>query len=408
MSNTAGPPGSDPYVYLMGRPPMTEWLGFMQYQTEGGAQEDPRRLADEWRRANDRITELEAAEAGLADSVPIAPLPATMAALASELTEDAAFQRNFTVVPISIGLVELDRLVVFQKQINLAYVDHLKGHGDLIQDDARIFRLCMPTGAAVPPVAAHRVAPNAIDFVSPSNDLRLLSADLLPVDALVGRVGRPTGGVALVVGFGGNYLSAVQAEGRLVLNNGSHRAYLLRQLGITHAPCVVQHVSRPEELEVVLPEVNAQPERYLHDPRPPLLKDYFDDRLRRIVHLGRTARHVRVSFGVNHSIFRSASKNHLTLKRSRGKRPEQTGRLPVTNEWWTRHERLVPQLTYEASRFGSAQTAVETVWVLTGRRVISDTRSVMTVSLMTSMSSPTTSTSVPRRTRAAAGRWIGW
>src|SRR2546430_11202463 len=37
----------------------------------------------------------------------------------------------------------------------------------------------------------------------------------------------------------------------LILNNGSHRAYALRELGITRVPCIVQHVSCREELNVL-------------------------------------------------------------------------------------------------------------------------------------------------------------
>jgi len=58
--------------------------------------------------------------------------------------------------------------------------------------------------------------------MSPSNDLRLL------------------GPMALRPG-----------AQRLILNNGSHRAFTLRQMGVTHVPCIVQHVSSRDELEVV-------------------------------------------------------------------------------------------------------------------------------------------------------------
>ena len=99
--------------------------------------------------------------------------------------------------------------------------------------------------------------------------------------------------------FGGNYLSVVAAEGRFVLSNGTHRAYALRALGITHVPCVIQQVSRRDELDVVLSQISGpNADHYLRHRRPPLLKDYFDDRLRRIVHLAPTARHVRVTLTV--------------------------------------------------------------------------------------------------------------
>src|SRR5216117_4617056 len=91
--------------------------------------------------------------------------------------------------------------------------------------------------------------------MSPSNDLRFLGTmpmesnhikDYAPPGNLVGVVG-------IAVGFGSNFLNAVCAENRIILNNGSHRAYALRDMGFTHVPCVVQHVSTRDELDLVAP-----------------------------------------------------------------------------------------------------------------------------------------------------------
>jgi hypothetical protein len=101
-----------------------------------------------------------------------------------------------------------------------------------------------------------------------------------------------------MVGYGSNYLNAVHVENRLVLNNGSHRAFALREAGIKQVPCIVQHVSRRDELELVLPLLQQHPELYLTHPRPPVLKDYFDAQLRKLVAVPRRLRHVRVTFGV--------------------------------------------------------------------------------------------------------------
>ena len=104
--------------------------------------------------------------------------------------------------------------------------------------------------------------------------------------------------VGLFVGYGSNFLNAIHAENRLILGNGSHRAFALRDLGITHVPCVIQRVSRRDELELVgSGDVQQNPDRYLKAARPPLLKDYFDPALRKIIPVVRKHRIVRVSFG---------------------------------------------------------------------------------------------------------------
>jgi hypothetical protein len=67
-----------------------------------------------------------------------------------------------------------------------------------------------------------------------------------------------------------------------VLHNGYHRAYSLRSLGITHAPCFVETVTRKDELRVAATEkVSDDPEFYFRAKRPPLLKDFFDPKLSR-------------------------------------------------------------------------------------------------------------------------------
>src|SRR5207247_2650065 len=114
-----------------------------------------------------------------------------------------------------------------------------------------------------------------------------------PPGALVGVVG-------VAVGFGGNFLSVISASDRLILHNGSHRAYALRDLGITHAPCIIQHIYSREELNVVASTAVAErPDVFVKHPRPPLLRDYFDPKLRKIIPVIRRLRQVTVKFQVD-------------------------------------------------------------------------------------------------------------
>jgi hypothetical protein len=141
-------------------------------------------------------------------------------------------------------------------------------------------------------------------FVCDSRDFRFIEPVLLPAEMLASLRcrGLPAQAVAFAVGFSPNCLTAIQAGGRLILFNGSHRAYAMRELGITHLPCVIQKTSRPEEIEMIAhKEIGQRGELYLKNPRPPLLKDYFDDRLRRIVPLARSHRLVRVQLRIDQS-----------------------------------------------------------------------------------------------------------
>lgn len=289
----------DEWVFLSGRPPMAEYFGFVKANAADADAVSIQTLSDEWRAANKRIVELEESEAGIADNPVIEELPEDMKALAAQLQDTNMFKRSFQVVPVIIGMVDLDRLVVFQKHIDTTYAATLKARLGTTPSDKEIFELCLPIDHHQPPIRRMRVGPTSFVFVSPSNDLRFIESIDFDASRIEGYdpQGPASGVIGIVVGFGANYLTAVHANNRLFLNNGSHRAYALRDLGIKRAPCIVQVVSLPEELAVVSPLIAANTQFYLGNARPSILKDYFDTELRKLVPVFRKATQVRVDFG---------------------------------------------------------------------------------------------------------------
>lgn len=294
-------PAGEDHVYLIGRASLREYLNFMTTEPVGAAAADRGSLAAEWRAAHNRLRALRRAEEDWADDVRPGPLPANLEPLAAGVAADPIFRGAFDALPTRIALVELDRLVVSQKTIHLAHVRRLRDRLGPDPTPEQIFRLCLP--ADHPPIGYRvgRAGPDSVVFVSDSDDLRFQESVVLAPDQVAGY--RPFGPVAgvvgLVVGFGSGYLNAVSCEGRLVLNNGYHRAYALRELGVSHAPAVVQQVSRADEVGAAGGAAfRRDPEYYLRSPRPPVLKDYFDPELRKVVRLVPTARHVRIRFTV--------------------------------------------------------------------------------------------------------------
>jgi hypothetical protein len=142
-------------------------------------------LAAEWRAANDHLRKLEIDEAGWADKPEIKAVPGSQDQFAKEVYADPMFQRSFQVVPTDIGIVQLDRLVVFQKWINLTYVRSLQaGLGKKPSDD-EIFRFCLSVKHPHPPVRVAQTAANSFTFISPSNDFRFVESRLFgPADFL--------------------------------------------------------------------------------------------------------------------------------------------------------------------------------------------------------------------------------
>ena len=296
---SASPHAVDETLYLTGRPTLKKFLRYVRTHTVSPP--DERDLTDEWQAANEIVRTLEREEAGVSDNPPIRQLELASQPLLREFLKDPLVRNVFNTVPTEIAWVELDRLVVYQKHIDLTYVRQLENSLDPALDADSIFRICLPYDHPQPPVKWSRVRHNSFVFMSPSNDLRFLGTmpmqpshiqDYTPPGNLVGVLG-------LAVGFGSNFMNAIYSENRLILNNGSHRAYALRKMGFTKVPCIVQHVSSLAELDVVAStEVVEDAEYYLKHPRPSMLRDYFNPKLHKVMPVHRRLRQVTVKFEV--------------------------------------------------------------------------------------------------------------
>ena len=292
----------DECLYLTGRPTLREFLRYVR--THATTQPGRGTLTDEWHAAHDIVRELAATEAGCADDPPMAPLGPEYEGLLLDLLKDPLVRYGFNTVPTDVALVALDRLVVYQKHIDLAFARRLEQTLGPAPDHEQIFRACLASDHPRPPATWAREHDDSFVFVSPSNDLRFLGAMRLEQTDITNHAppGAVVGVVGIAVGFSANFLNALYAEKRLILNNGSHRAYALRRLGVTHVPCIVQHVPSREALDVVAPSaLRRDPDGYLRQPRPPMLKDYFDTRLHTVLPVRRRTHQVTIRVKVEAS-----------------------------------------------------------------------------------------------------------
>ena len=105
----------DDYVFLVGRPPILEFVGFIKTLASDGSSLDDGVLIQEWRNANDRVRELEDVEAGLADGHTVQGIPLEMEAIIATAMADPMVQKVYGLLPFHWGIVELDRLVGFAR-----------------------------------------------------------------------------------------------------------------------------------------------------------------------------------------------------------------------------------------------------------------------------------------------------
>jgi hypothetical protein len=82
-------------------------------------------LSQRWRQAAAVYERLAVTEAGAADGAEILPLPKAMAGHIARLVELPGVRHTFDTVPVSFGMVELDKLVISQYSMTQAVVDRI-------------------------------------------------------------------------------------------------------------------------------------------------------------------------------------------------------------------------------------------------------------------------------------------
>jgi hypothetical protein len=294
-------PSTNEVLYLKGRPTLKHFI-----RSASKALEPPPEgtLVDEWHAAKDVVARLEKEEAGFADNPHVVPVGPEYDALLVEFLKDPVQRGSFNTVPTEIAIVELDKLVVYQNHIDVTFSKQLEMDLGPTPDRERLFRTCLPYDHPKPPVKWSRVNSDSFVFVSPSNDLRYLGASVLREGQLADgyRLGTAVSVLGVTIGFGSNFMNAVYAENRLILNNGSHRAYTLRRMGLTHAPCIVQHAPSRDALDLIASDmVRSNVDVYLKHPRPPMLRDYLNPQLRTVFTFQRRLQQIMVRIEVSDS-----------------------------------------------------------------------------------------------------------
>lgn len=291
-------------VRLLGQPSLGGFLDFVERRVVGGAGIPQRRLCDEWRSANDYYHELEESEAGLAETVDTGPLDPVLKPLVERVKADPYFQATFDQLPSTFEMVELDKLVVYQPGVVRSWADDVAALLGDRADPVTVFDYCQPLDSPPPPVTIELASDDRYVFSSPAPHITFHEARVFKPEEVAGyrSFGPIAGIVGLVVGFRGNFLNAIRADGRILLNNGYHRAYALRSLGMTHVPCIVEEVASVEELRLRVDDrVGDQPGYYFRKKRPPLFKDFFDPRIAKTYPIRPRRRVVEVSYDIDKS-----------------------------------------------------------------------------------------------------------
>lgn len=287
-------------LYMYGAVSQIELNGFLEANSID-TDDRKREIKARWREAAEVFHALGQGEAGMPDTISVRPLQTEAASFVEELQNSLAFKETFSNYPISFEEVEIDKIVASQRTVHLDFVEQIKAKSD-VHSSQNLIRFCMNTGQDETTVKCARTAPNAFTLSSENPSLRFLGIYEEPYEAsLMERHhpgGQPVHAITLLVGYGSSTMNVYRVGNRMILNNGFHRLYALKTLGLSSVPIVVQHVTHPE---LELPERIADlPRDYLvNASRPGLMKDFFDDRLVCEVRQPGSLKALQIGWGIN-------------------------------------------------------------------------------------------------------------
>src|SRR5881227_1597419 len=173
-------------AWLLGQPPLQRYLDYMQDTAIGGAAMTRSALVDEWRTANDYWYELEQSEAGVADRVEICDIDSSLQPCIDEVIASDRYRRGFNELPTRFAMVELAKLIVSQRHVDIHHTDRLKARlaGDSSLE--QLFWFCMPVRSEETPVDMRRLGSKRFLVWSKSSDFRFHEAALLKPSQISG------------------------------------------------------------------------------------------------------------------------------------------------------------------------------------------------------------------------------
>jgi len=232
-----------------------------------------------WGELQPRVQQLIQNESGIAESIAVSELPRGHETQVECYTADKLFNRTFSGLPIVIAMVEIDKLIAAQRTVNLEYVDRLKSSFSRNLGISELLEICVAPTRPMDPIQHLELGPNVHVFSSPNADIRFLGSFVKNItnedlEAAV-QGGIPAAAVISFVGYGGASVNVIRAGNRVVLNNGFHRVFALREAGVTQIPVVIQLSNNPA---LDFPDqVAGLPKDYLLGmPRPVMMKDFFE------------------------------------------------------------------------------------------------------------------------------------
>lgn len=291
-------------LYLFGVATQSDILSYIQTECIESEVKRIKQILTKWREAAVHFQNLIVNENGLAETINIKDINPKFKKRLKEIANNKLFQKTFSSLPIQFKMIEIDKIIACQRYVNLDYVKQIQDAYLKDKSDANFLEICIGSSHSLLKPALLQNAPNVFSLSSPSVDFRFLggfpkelSQDDIDASTLGGL---PVSAIVLLFGYGGSPINVYYANRRVILNNGFHRIYALREAGVKYIPAVVRLI---QNIELELPpQILGLPKEYLlKHPRPAMIKDFLDQKLVTEMKVKPRIRTVKISWGFDQS-----------------------------------------------------------------------------------------------------------
>ena len=232
--------------------------------------------------------ESHAAAEGIAapDLTPeVLDIPERHAEQLNEVSKDPLFTEAVQQKKWSFKLVEIDKLVCFQKFVYTDHVESIAKEYDF-SDMAKLIDFCLTERASKRPFAVAST-PQEHTIMSSIQDLRIIGPAQPIQDPVTNRTV-----FGFAVGWGIPFIQVAKFRNRYFLRNGYHRVYALRKKGVKHVPCIL---IEGEAFADVGARAGFFDETLLLSKKPPTFANFFDEHIARSVRMKPLTKILRVA-----------------------------------------------------------------------------------------------------------------
>ena len=236
-----------------------------------------------WQDATESLRQIEKQESGIADNCEISDISS---GLIEAIRQNPSIKNTFSNDVLDFGMVDIDNVIAPQRDVLLDYVEQLTKKIPKNPSEEELLKFCLIPEQQVPKPKPTKKDSSSWYFSSPSHDFRFLGGflkkEISREDIDSTKVGGfPTHAFMLFVGYGVGCMNAISVNGRVILKNGFHKAYVLRKKGIKKIPLLLKKIGNadldfPSEIQ------GLKKDYLLKQPRPILVKDFFNEDLVRV------------------------------------------------------------------------------------------------------------------------------